>query len=356
MPIMSADDYSYNQLMKTFPSMPEPAFESVEMQELVWGARWGCTNDVGRLRVVLVHRPGEEVDLVKGSAYLPEIGAHGDPKAGWYWRGKEPPDLTAMQAQHDRLMQVLRDEAVRVEYLEDVPRRQHKSISTRDAVIAVGGGAIVCRLGTPYRRGEELAVTRKLTKLGMPILRTIHGTGLLEGGSFAWLDDKTAVVGLSTRVNAEGARQLEEVLRVTGVELLRVPLPGYRQHIDGLLVMVDVETVLINPVLTPYSLIERLYAMKFKVIELHPEDHPFTINALAVAPGRVVMSEASSPHARRSRSRRHQRGAGCIRCGLSRRRRNSFLDGTAGARSRRVNVSAWRPRRWLQTGIGPSGG
>ncbi len=293
MPVMSDDDYSYNQLMKAFPSIAEPAFEAPEIQELVWGARWGCTNDVGKLRVVLMHRPGQEVNLVRSSAYLPEIGAFGDIEAGWYWRGKEPPDLPAMQAQHDGLAEVLRSEDVHVEYIEDVPRRQHKSVSTRDAVIAVDGGAIVCRLGTLYRRGEELAVSRKLAKLGMPCLRTIHGTGILEGGSFAWLDERTAVLGLSTRVNDEGARQLEEVLRVTGVELIKVDLTGYRQHIDGLLVMLDVGTVLINPALTPYRLIERLAAMRFKVIELHPEDHAFTINCLAVAPGRVIMSETS---------------------------------------------------------------
>jgi N-dimethylarginine dimethylaminohydrolase len=293
MPIMSADDHSYNQLMKTFPSLPEPAFESGEMQELVWHGQWGCTNDVGRLRAVLMHRPGDEVNLVSGAAYLPEIGAHGDPKAGWYWRGKEPPDLPAMQAQHDALTQVLRKEGVNVVYLEDVPRRQHKSISTRDAVIGVGGGAIICRLGTRYRRGEELAATRALAKLGVPILRTIHGSGVVEGGSFAWLNSTTAVLSLSTRVNAEGARQVEEVLRVTGVELITVPLTGYRQHIDGVMTMIDVDTVLINPLTMPYTLIERLNAMKFKIIELDPEDHAFTINCLAIAPGRVLMSETS---------------------------------------------------------------
>jgi N-dimethylarginine dimethylaminohydrolase len=197
------------------------------------------------------------------------------------------------RAVFDALVQALREEDVEIVFLDECAPGRMKSVYTRDSVIAVDGGAIVCRLGTRYRRGEELAVSRKLGKLGMPCLRTIHGTGILEGGSFAWLDEKTAVLGLSTRVNDEGARQLEEVLRVTGVELIRVDLTGYRQHIDGLLVMLDVGTVLINPVLTPYRLIERLMAMRFKIIELHPEDHAFTINCLAVAPGRVVMSEAS---------------------------------------------------------------
>lgn len=293
MPIMSEDEQRYNQLMKTFVSIPEPAFESDEMQELVWGRQWGCSNDVGQLRLVLVHRPGGEVNLVTKESYLPEIGAYGNPRAGWYWRGSEPPDLPRMQAHHDGLVGVLEREGVQVKYLDDVPVRQHKSVSVRDAVIAVRGGAIVCRLATPYRRGEERAATRTLARLGMPVLRTVHGIGVFEGGSFAWLNEQTAVVGLSVRVNEEGTRQVEEVLSTQGVELLRLDLTGYRQHLDGVLVMVDVDTMLINPTLIPYWFLARLRELGIKTIELHPEDHPFTINCLAVAPGKVIMSDVS---------------------------------------------------------------
>lgn len=294
MPLMSPGDYSYNRLMAAFPSIPEPPFESGEMQEFVWGRRWGCTTDVGTLRTVLVHRPGPEIEgVVDPGKYIEEIGAWGDMVQGWYWRGPEPPDLPRMQAQHDAMVRALREDGVEVVSLDAVAPGRYKACSTRDSVIAVGGGAIVCRMGARVRRGEELPVTRTLGKLGMPILRTVHGTGILEGGSFAWLNERTAVVGLGTRANEEGARQVEEVLRVQGVELLRVQLPGYRQHIDGLLVMVDVDVALVNPTLVPYTLLEKLAALKIRTIELHPDDHPFTINCLAVRPGRVLMSEAS---------------------------------------------------------------
>ncbi len=46
MTVMSSGDHSYNLLMAAFPSAPEPPFESAEMQELVWGRRWGCATDV----------------------------------------------------------------------------------------------------------------------------------------------------------------------------------------------------------------------------------------------------------------------------------------------------------------------
>jgi hypothetical protein len=40
-------------------------------------------------------------------------------------------------------------------------------------------------------------VTETLAAAGMPILRTIHGSGVMEGGSFVWLNSKTAVIGRS---------------------------------------------------------------------------------------------------------------------------------------------------------------
>jgi N-dimethylarginine dimethylaminohydrolase len=292
---MSEADYSYNRLIAAFPSLPEPAFESVEMQKFVWNRRWGCTTDVGDLRTVLVHRPGAELDVVDATKYIPDIGAFGDVEQGWYWRGPEPPDLPKMQAQHDGLVAVLRDCGVEVVYLDEAAPGRPKSCSPRDSVIAVEGGAIVCRLGPRIRRGEELPVTRTLGKLGVPILRTVHGVGVFEGGSFAWLNARTAVVGLGTRVNEEGARQVEEVLRTQGVELLRVQLPGHRQHLDGLFVMIDIDTALINPTLLPYALIEKLKDLKIRTIDLHPDDHAFTINCLAIRPGVVVMSETSEP-------------------------------------------------------------
>ena len=58
------------------------------------------------------------------------------------------------------------------------------------------------------RRGEEPLVTRAVAAAGMPILQTITGAGLLEGGSFIKLRPGIAAYGTSIRCNDEGARQL----------------------------------------------------------------------------------------------------------------------------------------------------
>ena len=295
MSAMTESEYRYNMLIKTFASAPSPAFETEAQQVAVWGRRWGCTSDVGRLRLVLMHRPGDELSIVDPSKRIEELGAYGDPEKGWYWRGREIPDLATQQAQHDGLVAALREEGVEVVFLDRCAPGRMKSVYTRDQVIAVEGGAIVCRMGAPIRRGEEAPVTETLARLGMPILRTIHGTGIMEGGSFAFITPKVAVVGLSSRVNEEGARQVEEVLAVLGVKLLRVHLTGYRLHIDGAFVMIDTDTAIINPVQLPFWFLDELKAMRIRTIQIHPDDPVWTINCLAVRPGRVLMAEAASP-------------------------------------------------------------
>lgn len=295
MSAMTEGEYRYNMLIKRFASRPEPPFESRSEQEFIWGRHWGCSNDVGQLRVVMMHRPGDELKIVDPSKKLNEIGAFGDDETGWYWRGNEIPPLPEMQAEHDGLASALRAEGVEIVYLDKIKPGRMKSCYTRDSVIAVDGGAIVTRMGPRIRRGEEQPVTETLGALGMPVLRTIHGSGLMEGGSFAYIRPDVAVVGVSSRVNEEGARQLEEVLAVQGTRLIRVQIPGYRLHIDGAFVMLHHDVALVNPATLPFVFMEELKRLGVRMIPVNHEDPSWAVNCLAVAPGRVLMSDAVSP-------------------------------------------------------------
>lgn len=295
---MSESDHRYNMLIERFASESEPAFESAAQQEAVWGRRWGCESDVGRLRMVLMHRPGAELDILRGLPLIPELGAYGDPRSGAYWRGEFVPSLEEQQAQHDGLASALRDEGVEVVYLQRAAPGRHKSVYTRDSCIGVKGGAIVTRMGPRIRRGEEAPVTETLAALGCPILRTIHGTGLMEGGSFAFVRPHVAVVGISSRVNEEGARQVEEVLAAQGTRLIRVQIPGYRLHIDGAFVMVHHHVALVNPAVLPFVFMEELKRLGVRMIPVNHEDPSWTVNCLAIAPGRVLMSDRVSGRTR----------------------------------------------------------
>jgi N-dimethylarginine dimethylaminohydrolase len=291
---MTNPHWIYTQTIKTFAAGAEPPFEDAAELGRSWGAVWGVDNDVGRIRDILMHRPGPEMRVVDAARRLPEIGSFGDPAAGWYFQSDTPPDIPLMQAQHDTFVAALRAEGVTVHFLDGEAGNRLKQVYTRDPLIMVKGGAIVCRMGARIRRGEELAVTRTLARLGIPILRTIHGTGIMEGGSFAWLNNRTCAIGVGVRVNREGAAQVGEVLARQGVELLVVELSGYDIHLDVSFLMIDRDLAILNPMGLPYSFLEELGRRGIRFIETDPADDPWIVNSLAVAPGRVLMPEGAS--------------------------------------------------------------
>ncbi len=191
--------------------------------------------------------PGDEFQRVRADCWDERAQALVDPDGGWYWEAREAPDIDLIHAQHAGLVAALEAEGVDVVHVEG-PAADHLSrpIYTRDPLCTVPGGAIIGRMAPAMRRGEEGMVTRAVVAQGMPILRTIHGTGLLEGGSFVKLTPKLAAYGTSFRCNDEGARQLREVLDVLGIELLVMPMAGWSIHIDGHIGMVDGDKALVD--------------------------------------------------------------------------------------------------------------
>lgn len=289
----------YSATIKLFGSAPEPPFESAERQTADWGRVWGCDNDVGQLRLVLMHRPGDEFGVIDPSKRLDGLDSFGDLEAGWYWQSDQIPPLVEMQAQHDALADALRAEGAEVVYLDAVQGHRFKSVYTRDSAIAIKGGAVVGRMAPRMRQGEEQTAARTLAQLGMPILRTISGSGMLEGGSFAWLTPKVAVVGRGIRVNDDAIDQLRQVLAHQGAELLVVDLPAYSIHIDGWMLMIDRDLCLLDPRGLPLAFLDRLEELGIRRIEMSAEDNAWTVNGLAVRPGRVLMPEGLSDGTRK---------------------------------------------------------
>ena len=205
-------------------------------------------------------------------------------------KAKTKPDIAKLQAQHDAMTDLFRKEGIQVEYIENGPDDGSKSVYTRDPAIIVKGGAIVGRMSRMMRKGEEKRMTQKLASLGMPILHTIQGTGIREGGGFAWINSSTAVVSLSIAGNEEGALQVEDVLKLQGVTLIRVPNTGYDVHIDGAFVMIDTDKAIIDSAMLPYWFLDTLKELKIHTIERHPDDGPFGVNCLALEPGKIVMA------------------------------------------------------------------
>lgn len=284
---------------------PDPPFEDADEQARVWGRRWGVEDDVGRLRMVLVAPPGDEWEQMReGGVWVEEAGSWMDPQGRWYWMGQERPDFEKAREEHAGLVDALRKEGVEVAFMGQRPSELSRSMFTRDVALVVPGGSIVCRMGPMYRRGEERGMSQALAGLGMPILHTIRGRGLVEGGSFAIINRRIAVLGLSHRINLEGARQVEHVLAGMGMELIVIDLPGSMYHIDGVFVMVDREKALINYEWLSRPFIEKLESMGIQTIDVDPDEGPFAVNCIATRPGRVILSD----HALRTAEMLSKRG------------------------------------------------
>lgn len=323
---MEPDPYPYPEGygVSLCPAVPEPAFEAPDEQRRVWGTAWGAHDEVGPLRSVLVRAPGDEYARVRADCFDERAQALVDPEGMWYWESRDAPDVARVHAQHAGLVAALEAEGIEVVHVTgDAPAHLSRPIYTRDPLCTVPGGAIIGRMAPAMRRGEEALVTRAVVGAGMPILRTIHGTGLLEGGSLVKIRPGLAAYGTSVRCNEEGARQLREVLDVLGIELLVVPMGGWSIHIDGHLGMVDVDKALVDLPGLPYWFLDRLRAEGIELIPCPPGEE-WAINSLCLSPGRVLMCDAY-PQARAALERRGvevvaipydeiQKGGGGIHC------------------------------------------
>lgn len=289
----------YHVVLKRIPPRAKPPFEDEEMQRRVWGRRWGVFNDVGTLKKVLVHRPGEEIRVMTADKYDPSIDALIDDEEQWYFRSDHAPNLSAMQAEHDGLTRVLSENGVEQVAVDGCPRDPN-AMFTRDMGMVVNGGIIISRMGPvgkPFgtgRRGEEAYITRKVAEIGMPILHTVHGEGLMEGGSFCLFDEKHAGIGLSYRGNRSGADQVRSVLETLGIEMTEIPLVGFSMHLDGAIVMIDHDKALLNIARVPYWLLDKLDEWGIEGILADYRDAELAVNCLALSPGKVVMDERAS--------------------------------------------------------------
>ena len=269
---------------------PEPGF--LDEHELVsnWGQKWGAADEVSKLRTVLMRRPNAGLANVRGDAWDENIGALVDPGKTWYWFSDEVPDLDLLHSQYDAYVSTLRAEGVEVVFAPDLDETFTKSIYTRDPLITVPGGAVILRLAPRMRRGEEQSITQTVAAQGMPILGTLTGTAIAEGGSFTKLRKDLALFGTSVRCNKEGYRQIRSLLEPIGMEVIEVPLPGYIIHIDGGIVMLDDDLALINSNLIPFELIELLDTLGIETLEV-PRGEDWAVNSLVVDRRRVIVAD-----------------------------------------------------------------
>ena len=135
------------------------------------------------------------------------------------------PEPSLAEAQHDGLIGALEKAECEIVFLESAAGLSLDAVYAHDASIMTNEGAICMHMGKPNRRAEPEAHQEIYASLGIPILGTIEPPGLTEAGDMVWLDDRSLLIGEGFRTNAEGIRQMQDLLKPFDIEVLTAPLP-----------------------------------------------------------------------------------------------------------------------------------
>ena len=251
---------------------------ALEEYEKIWGRRWGAMG-IGRLR---------SVGLIK-----PDPAWEGHP----FWqrdpnffllryRQKLDPDL--MLRAHEEYAALLTSLGIGIDWMEfEDPMGAYgpmRKLFMAEEVKIVRGGAILPRFGhASYKRGLEREFQKFLTRIGCPILLSVHGTGIFEvAPMLVQMGDDAWIAGLSCAANQEGLEQVLPVLRRAGVADVHVAQlttimdsfdAGGEFHVDMIVHAVAERVAVVYPRQLPWETYRWLKDHRFTLIEVPTEEH-----------------------------------------------------------------------------------
>jgi len=243
----------------------------------LWGA-CGINSEWGRLKAVLLHRPGQE------------LAASQDPQKV---QMLAPIDVPLAQAQHDGIAAAYEEAGVTVHYVAPAGAPTPNQMFVADLMFMTPEGAILARPASTVRAGEERWVARRLSEAGIPIIRSVSGRGVFEGADGMWIDRKTALIGRGLRTNDEAAGQIRETLKWIGVEAITVDLPYGSMHLMGMLRIVDEGLAIAWPKRFVHRGVDALRERGYQVAwlpEASEDDYNKALNFVTLGPKEILMS------------------------------------------------------------------
>ena len=189
-------------------------------------------------------------------------------------------DVALARRQHAAYEHALRDAGYTVERLEASPEMPD-SVFIEDVAIVFDELAIVTRPGAESRRAEVPAVAEALQRF-RPV-RVIQPPGTIDGGDVL-VAGRQVFVGLSTRTNADAARQMREMLAPLGYTVREARVRGCL-HLKSAVTAIAGDMLLAN-----LAWIERGLFDGFEVVEIDASE-PMAANALRVG-DRVIYPTA----------------------------------------------------------------
>lgn len=189
------------------------------------------------------------------------------------------PSLAEARAQHERYGEALERCGLALTRLP-ADERFPDSTFVEDTAILTPRGTIACRPGAESRRGEVAAIRGSLPH----IVGTIEAPGTVDGGDICDAGGRF-LIGLSSRTNDEGARQLAAILSQLGYESTVIDLRGEPAllHLKSGLAALDDGRLVAVPALAGRP------ELRGREIVRVPDDEAYAANSICIN-GRVSVA------------------------------------------------------------------
>jgi len=155
---------------------------------------------------------------------------------------RQPIDVSRARDQHAAYERALRDLGCQVIALPEAPDLAD-AVFVEDMAIVLEELAVMTMPGVASRRPELESVETALRRY-RPVVR-VAAPGTLEGGDVLRLGH-TIYVGVSSRTNADGVRQLQDLVAPHGYRVESVPVQGCL-HLKSAVTELAPDLVLVNP-------------------------------------------------------------------------------------------------------------
>ena len=145
-----------------------------------------------------------------------------------------------MQKEHDKLVETLQNEGVKVHYLRKTTDTKPKLYIINDSAVVLDRKAITCHFIHSMRRGEEQLIKQRLKELGIKIVGHIFVPGFLQGSDVFFTDKNHAFARIGYETNKVGIEHLAQIFDIKMTPLVTEEIPNTSFNIiNDIVVMSD---------------------------------------------------------------------------------------------------------------------
>ena len=149
-------------------------------------------------------------------------------------------DIPKALKEHDQLIEIYERNGVEVT-IQPPKEKLTSMVFARDFGFNLKEGYVLGRFKETIRQQESDLYAATLEKLGVPIIARCN-EGIVEGGDFWQLDEKTLAIGKLQRSNENGIEDLRQQLSPYGYEIIGVESDPRYLHLDMIFNIVGEKT------------------------------------------------------------------------------------------------------------------